>query len=49
MSNVKVDFKYSGISDKDIIKYKTEVSNIIKELNKISEDEKEFVRMDETS
>jgi len=43
MSNVKVEFKYSGIDDKEIIKYKLEVANIIKELDKMSDDEKEFV------
>ena len=49
MSNVKVEFKYSGINDKDILKYKSEVTNIIKELHKKADDEKEFVRMEETA
>jgi len=43
MSNVKVEFKYSGINDKDILKYKSEIAAIIKEFNKIADDEKEFL------
>ena len=43
MSNVKVEFKYSGINDKDILKYKSEIAVIIKEFNKIADDEKEFL------
>ncbi len=43
MSEVKLDLKHSGITQKTILKYKTQVEAIHKELHKRANDEKDFV------
>ena len=43
MSEVKIDFKYSGVTDKMIMEYKKEVAEIHKELHEKSEDMNEFL------
>jgi len=43
MENLKVDLEYSGITEKEIMKYKNEVEKIHKDLHSKANDEKEFV------
>ena len=43
MSNVKLNFKNVGITQKSIMEYKEQVENIHKELHKRANDEKDFV------
>ena len=43
MENLKVDFEFSGITEKEIMKYKDKVEKIHKDLHSKSKDEKEFV------
>ena len=45
MSELKLDLKNSGITQKSILEYKEKVENIHKELHKRKNDEKDFVRM----
>ena len=43
MQNIKLDLSYSGITEKEIMKYEKEVKEIYNKLNEKSEDENEFV------
>ncbi|MBR3255387.1 MAG: glucose-6-phosphate isomerase [Clostridia bacterium] len=43
MKNVNIDFKKTGILDKEIMEYKAKVKKIHKDLHERSEDEKDFV------
>ena len=43
MSAIKLDFKNTGITQKQIMEYKEQVENIHKELHKRANDEKDFV------
>ena len=43
MSGIKLEIKYTGISQKNIMEYKQQVENIHKELHKRVNDEKDFV------
>ena len=43
MAKLKVDFKYSGIEQKNILEYKSKIEKIHKQLHKRSSDEKDFV------
>lgn len=43
MSNIKLDYKYSGIDTKEIMRYANRVEEIHKELHKKSKDKSEFV------
>lgn len=43
MSEIKIDFSYSGITDKMIMEYKKDVAKIHKELHEKSEDMNEFL------
>ena len=43
MQNIKLDLSYSGITEKEIMKYENEVKEIYNKLNEKSEDENEFV------
>ena len=43
MSGIKVDLRNTGVSEKAIMEYKTQVENIHKELHKRANDEKDFV------
>lgn len=43
MSNIKVDFEYTGLSERTIMEYKTKVSKIHKEMQKKKLDEKEML------
>ena len=43
MQNIKLDLSYSGITEKEIMKYEKEVKEIYNKLNESSEDENEFV------
>ena len=45
MANVGIDLSKSGIDPKDLLTYKEQVENIHKDLNRRSNDEKDFVRM----
>lgn len=42
MSNIKLNLQHSGITEKDIMKFKTKILRIHKELHEISKDENEF-------
>lgn len=43
MSNIKVDFQYTGIDSKEIMKKAKKVEEIHEELNSLKDDEKEFL------
>ena len=43
MSDVKLNFENSNITEQDIMEYKTEVSKFHKQMDKLSNDEKEFL------
>ena len=43
MQNIKLDLSYSGITEKEIMKYEKEVQEIYNKLNESSEDENKFV------
>ncbi len=43
MQNIKLDLSYSGITEKEIMKYEKEVKEIYNKLNESSEDENKFV------
>ena len=43
MPNIKLDYEFSGVSDKEIMKYKTKVEKIHKEISEKSSDENEFL------
>lgn len=43
MQNIKLDLSYSGITEKEIMKYEKEVQEIYSKLNESSENENEFV------
>lgn len=43
MSNIKVDFQYSGISEKEIMKYKDKVLEIHNKMNELANNEDEFL------
>ena len=45
MSELKLDLKNSGITQKNILEYREKVEKIHKELHKRKDDEKDFVRM----
>lgn len=42
MSNVKLNLEYSGITEKEIMKFKTKVQRIHEDLHKIANDESKF-------
>ena len=43
MSNIKVDFQYSGISEKEIMKYKDKVLEIHNKMHELANNENEFL------
>lgn len=43
MSNIKVDFQYSGISEKEVMKYKDKVLEIHNKMNELANKEDEFL------
>ena len=49
MSNVKLDLKHSGITQKSIMEYKEIVENIHKDLHRRANDKDDFARMVRTS
>lgn len=45
MSEIKLDFKNSGITQKNIMSYKEQIEYIHKDLHRRANDEDDFVRM----